>query len=87
MSHILIHENELLAHEPVTEARIATGIDRVGLEVVRGPAQQHGVLARLLRRVHHGEQAHAVAHRNPNFAFGVIRLEPAGVIGLQPDTG
>ena len=85
-AHILANEDKLLAHQPVTEARIATGIDRVRLEVVWGPSQEDGVLARLLRRVDIGEESHAVAHGNSHLALGVIGLEPAGVVGLHPGT-
>ena len=69
------------------EDRIATGIDRVGLEVVWGPPQEDGVLARLLRRVDIGEERHAVAHGDSHLALGVIGLEPAGVVGLRPGPG
>ena len=86
-THILAHENKLLAHQPVTEARIATSIHRVGLEVVRGPPQEDRVLAGLLRGVHHGEEIHAIAHRNAHFALGVIGLKPAGVVGTHRGTG
>ena len=85
-THILAHEDELLAHQPVTEARIAAGINRVRLEVVWGPPQEDGVLAGLLRRVDSGEKSHAVAHRNAHLALGVIGLESAGVVGLHPGT-
>ena len=85
-AHILANEDKLLAHQPVTEARIATGIDRVRLEVVWGPPQEDRVLARLLRRIDIGEESHAVAHRNAHLALGVIGLESAGVVGLHPGT-
>ena len=77
-AHVLIDEDEALANKLLRRPkRCPVVVDSVRRNRVRCPGDQKRILLRrALRRVNRGEKPHAIPHRDEEFVFRVVRLDP-----------
>ena len=92
-AHILVHEDKALFDKLFRWSEVgAVVVGAIRGDRVRSPVQHDGILlGRIFRRVHRGEQPHAVPHRDQEFSLGVVGLDVvapfsgSSLLGGSPD--